>query len=66
MVFIVLTLMLGDLFLLLVSRLRFFQERRVERARCRKSAKARSYQTLMCDLPDVIWPEDVYRVAFNF
>ena len=66
MVFIVSALMLGDIVFLLVSRLRFFQERRVERARCKKSAKARSYQTLMRDLPDVVWPDDVYRVAFNF
>lgn len=65
MFFIVLTLMLGSLFSL-VSKFRFFQELRIERARCKRTAKAREYQMLMKSIPDAVWPAEIYSIAFNF
>lgn len=65
MIFIVLTLILWGL-LSLVSKLRFFQERRIERARCKRTAKAREYQMLMRSIPDAVWPAEIYSIAFNF
>lgn len=66
MFFILLTLILMEALCFLVSRLRFFQERRVERARCKRTAKAREYQMLMRSLPDAVWPAEIYNAAFNF
>ena len=55
---------------LLVFSFTFFtraaQERRVEQARRKRSNKARSYQKLMTDLPDVIWTQEIYEQSFNF
>lgn len=42
------------------------QEKTVERARRKKTDKARSYQALIESMPDVIWTDEIYNEAYNF
>ncbi len=40
--------------------------RRVERARIKKTEKARSYKALMESMPDVVWTDQIYAATYNF
>lgn len=42
------------------------QEKTVERARRKKTDKARNYQALIESMPDVIWTDEIYNEAYNF
>ena len=64
--FVARTLILGGLIYVSLGMFRSVQERRVERARCKRTGKARQYQALMRDLPDCIWPDEIYKAAFKF
>lgn len=64
--FLVRTLMVGGLLYISLGMFTSVQERRVERARCKRTGKARQYQALMRDLPDCIWPDEIYAIAFKF
>lgn len=52
--------------LLMSSRTVSAQERAVEKARCKSTAKARQYQALIQSMPEVVFPEEIYSAAYKF
>lgn len=59
-------LMLAVLLAILAANTREASERRVERARIKKTDKARSYKALMDSMPDVVWTAEIYAATFKF
>lgn len=41
-------------------------EKRVEKARLKKTQKAREYQHLIKLMPDVVWTPEIYNETYNF
>ncbi len=41
-------------------------EKRVDKAREKRTQKAREYQHLINSMPDVIWTAEIYQETYNF
>jgi len=59
-------LMLAVLLAILAANTAEASARRVERARIKKTEKARSYKQLMDSMPDVVWTAEIYAATYNF
>lgn len=40
--------------------------KKVEKARCRKTKKARQYQELSRQMPDVVWTQEIHDQTYKF
>jgi len=40
--------------------------KKVDKARCKKTAKAREYQEISKQMPDVVWTQEIYDQTYKF
>lgn len=53
-------------FLALVIAFFWPSEKKIEKARRKKTEKARAYQKLSRDMPDVVWTQEIYDQTYKF